>query len=727
MSASQPRSISQGRRPSSLTAALLGSPSDDTAHTVDVPRSSPITAPWSSDDRGALESAGGTPSSFMVGSPWGGPRSGASLFLRPARAYGAGGHRQSLDDELRTLSRAYSVAEVPDLEAAASLGVSRDPSSGLLGSLASLHLAGTSPPGHHHGAQPLQGGDPGAPASPLGKADGDANGDVEAQEESSKAASAAKALYTSIVYGTINGIVGLPTMISFVAIIFKDPLYRPWVGQLAKLGFLASGLHQVVFTLMSTLPYAVGQVQDVGLIFLSAMATSIAAICVGSASEALGTALTWLAISTILVGAAIVMTGKKKLATLVQYMPIQVVGAYLGYVGYFCIAAGIGLGVSEDIGSILSWRLLFQRLPLIKLAPTLASTAALLLTLKCSRNPLALPGVMVAVPVLFHVVRVALGYSMSDAIDAGWLLASEGGHEPFWKIYELYNWEFKSSFPFIGGIDWGAMPRQIPSLIALFLVVTFGSALDVAAIQSDTPFPLDFNAEMITVGTSNIIAGVLGAGMTGSYIFSQTIFSMRAGVTNRLHGGIVAVMELALFFLPISVISYMPCLFYGSLLIMFGIDIANDWLVHSYRKVTRVEYTLLIVTFFAILQFGLELGILGGLVLSVFYFAFAYAQAHVASFAVVPSRSGVMRTFDQGLCLDVLSAHMVSLSVSGYLFFGSSLAISDKVLNVVDEMLQRDYLQAQEDQGAGQRGDGDLLVAPSTVPSRSSASTCCRH
>ena len=41
---------------------------------------------------------------------------------------------------------------------------------------------------------------------------------------------------------------------------------------------------------------------------------------------------------------------------------------------------------------------------------------------------------------------------------------------------------------------------------------------------------------------------------------------MRAGVTNRLHGAIVAVMELALFFLPISVISYMPTLFYGELL-----------------------------------------------------------------------------------------------------------------------------------------------------------------
>lgn len=82
--------------------------------------------------------------------------------------------------------------------------------------------------------------------------------------------------------------------------------------------------------------YAAGtQVQDVGLIFLSAMATSIAALCGGSPQIALGTALTWLAVSTVLVGAAIVAVGKRKLATLVQYMPIQVVGAYLGYVGAF--------------------------------------------------------------------------------------------------------------------------------------------------------------------------------------------------------------------------------------------------------------------------------------------------------------------------------------------------------------------------------------------------------
>jgi hypothetical protein len=46
---------------------------------------------------------------------------------------------------------------------------------------------------------------------------------------------------------------------------------------------------------------------------------------------------------------------------------------------------------------------------------------------------------------------------------------------------------------------------------------------------------------------------------TRSYIFSQTIFSMRAGVDNRLHGWIIALTELSLFFLPISIIQYLVC------------------------------------------------------------------------------------------------------------------------------------------------------------------------
>jgi len=48
--------------------------------------------------------------------------------------------------------------------------------------------------------------------------------------------------------------------------------------------------------------------------------------------------------------------------------------------------------------------------------------------------------------------------------------------------------------------------------------------------------------------------GLIGAGYTGSYIFSQTVFTMRAGVRNRLCGMVVAIMELIVFALPFSVV-----------------------------------------------------------------------------------------------------------------------------------------------------------------------------
>ena len=50
-------------------------------------------------------------------------------------------------------------------------------------------------------------------------------------------------------------------MISFAAIIFKDDIYTQYLDQLAKLAFLGSAMHQFVFTIISSLPYAVAQVR----------------------------------------------------------------------------------------------------------------------------------------------------------------------------------------------------------------------------------------------------------------------------------------------------------------------------------------------------------------------------------------------------------------------------------------------------------------------------------
>lgn len=52
----------------------------------------------------------------------------------------------------------------------------------------------------------------------------------------------------------------------------------------------------------------------------------------------------------------------------------------------------------------------------------------------------------------------------------------------------------------------------------------------------------------------------------GSYIFSQTIFTLRAGVQSRLCTAVVVVLEAAAFVSPVSIIAYVPRFFFGGLL-----------------------------------------------------------------------------------------------------------------------------------------------------------------
>lgn len=66
----------------------------------------------------------------------------------------------------------------------------------------------------------------------------------------------------------------------------------------------------------------------------------------------------------------------------------------------------------------------------------------------------------------------------------------------FWEIYELYNIKDLK----FDGVYFPGMLQQVPKLLALFFVVAFGSSLDVAAIQADSPEPLDYNHELKTVG-----------------------------------------------------------------------------------------------------------------------------------------------------------------------------------------------------------------------------------
>ena len=207
-------------------------------------------------------------------------------------------------------------------------------------------------------------------------------------------------------------------------------------------------------------------------------------------------------------------------------------------------------------------------------------------------------------------------------------------------------------------------PRPAPSLASTVILITLPPLVIAPLSEQDNPFKIDYDRELTTVATSNMLTGLVGVGYTGSYIFSQTVFTMRAGVFSRLCGWVVVAVEAALFLLPFSVVQvtvagweyhraasgtqagpqsrpgspcgvlapsirplqYLPNFYFGALLLWFGLEISHDWLVLSFYKLSRTEYVLLLATFLATVQLGLELGIGAGIVMATLFFAAAYAK-----------------------------------------------------------------------------------------------------
>ncbi|KAF0700584.1 Aste57867_8920 [Aphanomyces stellatus] len=480
--------------------------------------------------------------------------------------------------------------------------------------------------------------------------------------------------YTNIlVYGITNAVILVPLMISFAQIIFRDPVFQPYLSELVKLAMVSGAVHQMCFSLSSTMPFAVGQVQDAGLIFLSAMASSIVHSLHKSddqfvMQEVLSTTLFTLCGSTAFLGVALVITGKLRWASFVQYLPMPVVGGYLSFIGLYCFQAGLSMMSSLEINNFMDWPKLASWKSVALCLPGAIGGVFLFVAMQRVKHFAALPSAMMFILAVFYTVMWLIGASFDDARAHGWIAPlPTDGQMNFLDMYKHFKpAHFHSEF----------LLDQVPTWIAMYFVVAFSSSLDVAAIEMALHKPLDHNAELQTVGWSNLVSGFTG-GFTGSYIFSSTIFSMKSGVNSRLTGAVIFVVEIALVLSPVSIIAYVPKLFFGSLQTLFAVDLIMEWIVHARKSMFLGEYCILWFTFLVMNVWNLEAGIVLGIAGAGVNFILSYV--HTTVVRPVARQSLVKRDFRERTLLMQHRKAIVVLELDGFIFFGSSVHIMQQV------------------------------------------------
>ncbi|RLN57875.1 hypothetical protein BBJ28_00022556, partial [Nothophytophthora sp. Chile5] len=462
--------------------------------------------------------------------------------------------------------------------------------------------------------------------------------------------------------------------------------------------FLSSVSHQLVISCLSPLPFAIGQVQDTGLIFLASMASSIMTELGPTVplGERLSTVVVHLSISTALVGLGLICTGKARLASLVQYLPTPVIGGYLAYIGFFMIKAGLSLMTGVSLAVIQGWAVLVTSPHnLLLLTPGLLSGVMLSVLTSRFRHFAVFPCCLVALPVGFFLVLWLSGCSLEDARTAGFL-AEEGPGVSLLDVYSLFDFAH---------IHWSVMfPGQLPTMLSMFVMIAFASSLDIASICMGTSSSMNYNEQLQTVGASNLVSGLTG-GYTGSYIFSQTLFSSRfrpsaaaetrfPGVT-RLIGLSLAVCELGIVLTPISLMAVVPKFLFGAVMIFIGIDLLKTWLVGVFHKLLFPEYLTVVGTFCCLNAFGVQLGLGAGIGLAALSFLVEYAKAQ--DVRVVHKTSNVIRNADQHALLYGAGSQktdedsnrprqqdaIVTIELQGHVFFGSATRIQNCVKSVV--------------------------------------------
>ena len=221
------------------------------------------------------------------------------------------------------------------------------------------------------------------------------------------------------------------------------------------------------------------------------------------------------------------------------------------------LQAGLGLCTGLPIQGLSDWGQLFQSATAALLCvPGLAAGLLLCLVSRYASHEAVLPAVMTALPLAFYLVLWLLGALSSaffsppdvdDGLGGGGGAEAEAGAGEAADARGMFTVAGARAFGWLGQdtagasvgdmaalfdaelVDWSVVPQQLPVFASMVFVVAFSSCLDVAAIEMDVGRPLDVNSELTVVGWSNVVAGLLG-GFTGSYIFSQTIFTCRSYV-----------------------------------------------------------------------------------------------------------------------------------------------------------------------------------------------------
>ncbi len=458
---------------------------------------------------------------------------------------------------------------------------------------------------------------------------------------------------TGFVLGIVNALLG----IALVSLIFQGELEAVLpIG--IGVALVASAVIALVISLGSSFPGMYSGIQDASAAILALSAASIATALVGP--EAVDTVLAMITVTSLVTGAVFLLMGYFRLGAIARFVPFPVIGGLLGGTGYLILVGSLGILGVDSVGDLTT----NDSLGLFWPGATLA--AAFFVASRRAWPSRAYLGFLVVGTAGFHLVRVLAGEDRLSFMARGFLLGPfpDGGLWPGIATDALVK------------ADWGAIAGEAASLAAILVIVPITLLLYISALEIETKTDLDMNVELRTTGWANLAAGAVG-GPPGYLYLADTVVTQRLTGSRRGPVVVASLCIVGVVAIGGAVLEFVPQFIIGGVLLFVGIDFLIEWLWKSRRRMTSVDYTLMVAIVAIIATAGFLPGVAAGLVAAIGLFVVRYSRIDVVKHSLTAKehQSNIERSAVHAEYLQATGEAILILELQGFIFFGTASRI----------------------------------------------------
>jgi SulP family sulfate permease len=437
-------------------------------------------------------------------------------------------------------------------------------------------------------------------------------------------------------------------------------------------GFVSSGIRMALTTavivgalvaLTSSCRAVIAIPQDRIVPILALLAAGVTARMPAASSEEKGMAVLCAIFAvTLITGLFLFGLGRLRMGNLIRYIPYPVIGGFLAGSGWLLVLGGLRVmtGHAVRFGTLPD---LFHTPEIWHWVPGLLLGAVLFSLSKRVKNQLFIPGMLPGAIGLFYLALALKGVSAADARAHGWL--------PDFPIGGTF--QFVSPVAVIKSFSWSLMWSNLTVLATILVTSVVSILLTATALELSLEKDVDLNKELRSAGVATFLSGLAG-GIVGFHSLSMSRLALSMGARNRWVGVIAAVFCGTAFWLGPAFISMVPRYVCGGLLIFLGLIFLWEWVYEASRKLTRLDYFVVLFILAIVGAVGYPEGVGAGIIAAVVLFVHNYSRVDVVSHAMSGAelRSNVDRPVRELKFLREHGGQIYVLHLQGFIFFGTA-------------------------------------------------------